>query len=241
MQAFDPDLFGITMGQLTAQYRADYTWLAPLPHIITLILLVLILRYGQRAQKAFTVYFILSYVWLLVFVGGWFSVQLYERLGIPALAMYAATPALLLMILYQWIGEFRKPHLDLDFSRFEKWRLLVVVPFFVWGFWYPPYTWGVGLNFDPKELLFGAYGLMGCPTTMIPLCLLFLKYPKTNKPLYYSLAVYALLIGAAMIALQYVPDIPFFFLGVAALALAIRIKLRQKRKQTCEDCMLACT
>lgn len=228
MPDFDPTLFGITMGQLTSEYRASYSWLAPLPHILTLILLFLIIRYGQRFQKAFTVYFILSYVWLLIFIGGWFSVMLYQRLGIPALAMYAATPALLVLILYQWIREYRTPQLDLDFRGFEKWRLLVVVPFFVWGFWYPPYIWGVGLNFDPSELLFGAYGLMGCPTTMIPLSLLFLKYPKTNKPLYYALMMYALLIGAAMVALQYVPDIPFFFLGLSSLMLVVGTKLKQR-------------
>ena len=36
----------------------------------------------------------------------------------------------------------------------------------VWGLWYPPYIFGVRLVFDPAELLFGAYGLMGCPVTM---------------------------------------------------------------------------
>ncbi|MCW4000398.1 MAG: hypothetical protein NWE93_09175 [Candidatus Bathyarchaeota archaeon] len=230
MVDFDPSLFGITMGQLTGQYRTEYSWLSPLLHIVTLALIFLVFRYGQRFQKAFTVYFILNYVWLVVFVGGWFSLQLFQRLGIPSLAMYAATPVLLLVILYQWIQEYRKPQLDLDFSSFEKWRLLIVVPFFIWGFWYPPYTWGVGLNFDPKELLFGAYGLMGCPTTMIPLALLFLKYPKTNRPLFYALTVYALFIGAAMVALQYVPDIPFFFIGVASLGLIIGAKIKGKSK-----------
>jgi hypothetical protein len=67
---------------------------------------------------------------------------------------------------------------------------------------------------------------------MIPLSLLFLKYPKTNKPLYYALMMYALLIGAAMVALQYVPDIPFFFLGLASLGLVVGTKLRQRGKKT---------
>lgn len=84
------------------------------------------------------------------------------------------------------------------------------------------------MNFDSSELLFGAYDLIGYPTTMIQLSLLFLKYPKTNKPLYYALIMYALLIGAAMIALQYVPDIPFLFLGVASLGVVISTKLRHR-------------
>lgn len=213
--------FGILMGQLVTEYRTTYAWIAPLPHIITFILLYQIIRYGQRYRKAFTIYFIINYIWLLVFVGGWFCYQLYRRMGLAALGMYGATPVLLLVILFQWIQEYRNPRLDLDFTRFEKWRLLVAIPFLIWGFWYPPYDWGVRLIFDPKELLFGAYGLMGCPTTMAPLSILFLKYPAGNRPLFHVLTVYAVCIGAAMVALRYVPDIPFFMIGLASLGLIL--------------------
>jgi hypothetical protein len=222
--------FGMLMGQLVTEYRAAYAWLAPLPHLATLLLLYLIFRYGQRYRKIFTLYFIITYIWSVIFVGGWFSVQLYQRLGIAALGMYGATPILLLIILYQWVQEFRNPRLDLNFTRFDKWRLLVAVPFLIWGFWYPPYEWGVRLIFDPRELLFGAYGLMGCPTTMVPLSILFLKYPAGNRPLFYILTAYAVCIGAAMVALQYVPDIPFFLLGLASLGLIIIAKLKEQKK-----------
>ena len=120
MPDFDPTQFGITMGQLVAEYRAAYAWLAPLPHVATLLLLYALFRYGQRARKAFTLYFILTYVWAVIFVGGWFSVQLYRRLGLPALGMYGATPILLLLILYQWVQELRMTRLDLDFTKFDN-------------------------------------------------------------------------------------------------------------------------
>ena len=216
--------------QLVAEYRATYAWLAPLPHVATLLLLYAILRHGQRARKAFTLYFLITYTWGVIFVGGWFSVQLYRRLGLPALGMYGATPILLLLILYQWAQELRTPRLDLDFTRFDKARLLIAVPALIWGFWYPPYEWGIGLTFDPRELLFGAYGLMGCPTTMVPLSILFLKYPAGNHGLFYALTAYAVCIGAAMVALRYLPDIPFFFLGLASLGLVIWTQSRQGGK-----------
>jgi hypothetical protein len=222
--------FGMLMGQLVAEYRNTYAWLAPLPHLATLLLLYLIFRYGQRYQRAFTLYFIINYIWMVIFVGGWFSFQLYQHMGIAALGMYGATPILLLIILYQWVQEFRNPRLDLDFAQFNKWRLLVAVPMLIWGFWYPPYEWGVRLIFDPKELLFGAYGLMGCPTTMIPLSILFLKYPAGNRPLFYALTVYAVCVGAAMVALQYLPDIPFFFIGLMSLGLIIWSRFREKTR-----------
>jgi hypothetical protein len=112
---------------------------------------------------------------------------------------------------------------------------VIAIPIIVWGFWYPPYEWGVRLIFDPKELLFGAYGLMGCPTTMVLLALLFLKYPAGNRPLFYTLTAYATINGLGMVGLMYIPDIPFFFIGLASLALILVTKLsgtRQKEPST---------
>jgi hypothetical protein len=213
MTVFDPTQFGILIAFLALFY--------------------LVVRHGNRYRKAFTIYYTLNFVWLLIFVGGWFSIQLYQRMGFFALAMYIFTPIMLCVILYQWIQEWRTPRLDLDLSKAGIWRWLIALPFIVWGFWYPPYEWGVGLNFDPKELLFGAYGLMGCPTTLVPLALMFLNYPAGNHPLFHALTAYATIIGLAMVALKYVPDIPFFIMGIIALMLIVftRLKKNRQRKQ----------
>lgn len=219
------------MGQLVAEYRHMFAWLAVVPHIVFLALFGLILRHGNRYRKAFTLYYILNFIWVLVFVGGWFSIQLYQRMGLAALAMYIGTPVLLCVILYQWMQEWRIPRLELNLSGISRWRWVVALPFILWGFWYPPYEWGVGLVFDPRELLFGAYGLMGCPTTLVPLALLFLKYPAGNRPLYHALTAYAVIVGLAMVALKYVPDIPFFFMGLIALGSILIHKRKEFRQQ----------
>lgn len=232
MENFDPVDFGIMMGQLVAEYRSTYAWLALIPHLVILVLFYLIVRHGNRCRKAFTIYYIINFIWLVIFVGGWFTVQLYQRLSWIALAMYIATPVMLLVMLYQWIQELRDPRLDLDLTGVSTWRWLIAIPIMLWGFWYPPYEWGVRLIFDPKELLFGAYGLMGCPTTMVPLAIMFLKYPSGNRSLFYALTTYATIIGFAMAVLsQYVPDIPFFFIGLASLALIVITGIREKRQK----------
>lgn len=229
MSTFDFTEFGILMGQLVAEYRAAYAWVALLPHLVFLGLFYLIARYKNRYRRAFTVAFTINYVWLLIFVGGWFCIQLYQRMGLIALALYAATPVLLAIILYQWIQELRSPKLDLDLTGVSAWRWWIAIPILIWGFWYPPYEWGVRLVFDPRELLVGAYGLMGCPTTMVPLAILFLKYPAGNRPLFYALTAYAAMIGFVMtVLMRYVPDIPFFFIGLVSLAL-IFISGQKKR------------
>jgi hypothetical protein len=221
MPGFEFMQFGITMGQLVAQYRSTYAWLAALPHIAILVLFYLILRHGNRYGRAYTIYNIVSYIWLLIFVGGWFSVKLYQQLGPIGLGLYIATPILLVVILYQWIQDLRNPRLDLDLSHVSAWRWAIVIPILVWGYWYPPYEWGVRLIFAPRELLFGAYGLMGCPTTMVALAILFLKYPAGNRPLFYALATFATVIGLAMVATGYIPDIPLLFIGLSSLALIL--------------------
>jgi hypothetical protein len=55
----------------------------------------------------------------------------------------------------------------------------------------------------------------GRATTMFVLALLFLKQPKGNKTFNNLLTTYAVFIGAAMVALKYVPDSPFFIVGLA--------------------------
>jgi hypothetical protein len=224
--------FGKTLGQLVGEYRTAFAWVALIWHLSTLVVVYLVVRYGNRYRRVFAAYFAINYVWLVAFVGIWMSVQLYERMGAVALAVYAATPVFLLIITYQWFKELMVPRLDLDFRGIEKWRLLVAVPMLVWGFWYPPYIFGVRLVWDPAELLFGAYGLMGCPTTMVALSLLFLKYPAGNRRLFHLLTAYAVFVGAAMVALLYVPDIPFFVLGLASLALIVAAKLKDRSART---------
>ena len=63
--------------------------------------------------------------------------------------------------------------------------------------------------------------------------LLFLKYPAGNRTLFNLLTTYAVMVGAAMVALLYVPDIPFFFLGLASVALiaktTVLVRLRRHR------------
>ena len=68
---------------------------------------------------------------------------------------------------------------------------------------------------------------MGCPTTLVPIAIMFLKYPSGNRPLFYALTAYAVIVGLAMVSLKYVPDIPFFAMGMIALVLILITKLRK--------------
>jgi hypothetical protein len=84
--------FGKTIGQLVTEYRTTFAWVALVWHVSTFALLYLIFRYGNRYRRVFATYFSLNYAWLVAFVGIWMSVQLYERMGMVALAVYGPRP-----------------------------------------------------------------------------------------------------------------------------------------------------
>lgn len=123
--------------------------------------------------------------------------------------------------MFQWIKELRNPRIDLEFTGIRKWGLLVAIPIMVFGFWYPTYVYGVGFSILPKDLLFSFYGLMPCPTTMVVLGLLSLKYPRGNRSLFNALTLFAVWIGTAQILISYVPDYPLALIGYFSLGLII--------------------
>jgi hypothetical protein len=56
--------------------------------------------------------------------------------------------------------------------------------------------------------------------------------PAGNPCLFNLLTAYAVFDGAAMVALTYLPDIPFFVLGLASLALIVATKLKDRSART---------
>jgi hypothetical protein len=225
MPGFDPAIFaafGRAFGKLVAEYQNGIGfWLAPVFHIATLVILLLIIKYGNRYRKAFSIYFMINYLWMFIYVGIVMSFLFYREIGIWTLVFWSFTPILLGIIAFQWIKELKSPKIDLDFAGIRKWRLLVI-PIIIFGFWYPTYVYGVGFSILPKDLLFSCYGLMPCPTTMLVLGLLSLKYPRGNRSLFKALTLFAVWIGTLQsLPHGYVPDIPLALIGYFSLGLII--------------------
>lgn len=221
MSGFDPAIFGRAFERLVAEYQNGIGfWLAPAFHVATAVIVLVAARYGNRCRKAFAIYFMLNYLWIFSYVGIIMSYLFYCEMGIWGLAFWGIIPILLGIITFRWIQELRKPEVDLDFRDISKWRL-VVVPIVVFGFWYPTYVYGAGFSIIPRDLLFSFYGLMPCPTTMVILGLLAMKYPKGNKSIFNSLTLFAVWVGTAQILIGYVPDYPLAVIGYFPLILII--------------------
>ena len=225
---FDPSVFGLSFHKFVeAEFAAFGAVLAPLLHIVSYVVVLLVLWRGNACRRLFTVFFTL--VWLFLF-GYWgvYAVVYWSQIGIAYLACYIAAPVMLALIAFSWIRELFQNKLDLNFRGVPKWRW-AVLPVLLWGFLYPTFVYGQGFTPRVSDLLFSYYGLMPCPTTMVVLSLLTLRYPKGNRTIFHLMTAYALIIGTATVLTGWLPDIPFILIGVYSLALILFSKRNEPR------------
>ena len=232
MNNFSPELFGRSFGEVTIDYiNGIGKFTSPIFHIITLVIFIMVIFKGNKNLKCFTVYYLSNYIWIFLFVGLYISFLLHQKMGISFLIFWGPVPFLLLFILLNWVRELKVKRNNLTLKNFPKYRF-VVLPIIIFGFWYPSYTWGVGFTFSLKDLFFSSYGLMPCPTTMVVLGLLTLKYPDVNKGLFYSLTLFSIMVGTAQFAIGYIPDYPLAILGYYCLILILLEKITHLKKAT---------
>jgi hypothetical protein len=189
-------------------------------HLLTLIVLVLVFKSGNKYRRFYAIYFASNWIFLFGYWGVYATIY-WLNIGIPYFAAYSFTPVLLGLICFYWIKEVLNPEIDWSFDRVKNYRFIVLI-IMIWGFWYPTYEYGQGFVFSVKDIMLSNYGLMPCPTTMVVLSLMTLKFPIGNKPLYNLFTVYALFIGTATVLSGWLPDIPFVMLGIYSLFLILR-------------------
>jgi hypothetical protein len=231
MSGFEPATFGRTFEKLVLEYQAGIGFcLAPVFHVITLILFILVIRLGNRVHWVFAIYYLLNYSCIWLYVGLVMCLLFYREMGVWSLAFWGIMPILLGNIVWQWLKEVRQPQVDIGFTRIPRWRWCIL-PIMGFGFWYPTFVWGQGFILNLRDILFSFYGLMPCPTTMVVLGFLALQYPKGNKALFNALTLFAVWIGTAQLALGYLPDYPLALIGYICLGLIVFNKLKRASNQ----------
>ena len=226
---FDPAVFGQGFHYFVElEFQLFGKVLAPLLHIVSFCIILLVFWRGNKVRFLFTALFTLN--WLFLF-GYWgvFAVVYWANIGIIYLAVFIAAPVLLTLIAVNWFRELSLKRIDLDFNNTAKIRWAVIL-ILLWGFWYPTYIYGQGFVFNFGDLLFSYYGLMPCPTTMVVLSLFTLNYPKGNRTLFNLMTVYALFVGTATVLTGWLPDIPFILIGLYAFILILIDRFRRSRK-----------
>lgn len=225
-----PALFGKSFGEITGDYLNTLgKYISPIFHLAALILLILIISHGNKYKSKFTLYYLINYVWIFLYVGIYMSYLFYEKMGISFLIFWGAIPFLLALILFQWFKELKSGKNNLIFRKIPFYRF-IVIPIIIYGFWYPTYIWGSGFEFMLKDFLFSSFGLMPCPTTIVVLGFLTLKYPDVNKGLFYSLTLLSVVVGTAQFAIGYVPDYPLAILGYYSTILIIIDRIHKLKR-----------
>lgn len=168
------------------QTSVAYLWLSPAIHVITILLLVALYRYGSRVGKVADAFF--GILFLFFAFGNHIAVT--ENYGFVVLTGNLV-PILIVGLFWMW--EVYKPLNVYVFQRLPAWRYWVL-PFVFLAFW-SPMNAELRPDFNPLLLLTSSFGVMYCPTTPLIVAVLTLIYPRVNIFLLRITSFVGLLIG----------------------------------------------
>jgi hypothetical protein len=164
-------------------------------HVVTVILVVLLILYGQRVGRIVAAYF----GFLFLFHAFTQNIAITPTYG---LAIIMGNLVIIAIAGGFWLWEAYRQHNDYTFRRLPLWRYWVV-PFVVLAFWFPV---GPGLMpyFHPLLLLTSDFGVMFCPTAPLVIAILTLLYPSVDLRLLRVTSLVGLLIGSFNILAAFV-------------------------------------
>jgi hypothetical protein len=168
------------------QISTAYLWLSLPIHVITILLIVALYRYGPRVGRVADAYF--GILFLFFAFGNHIAVT--ENYGLVVLTGNLV-PILIVGLFWMW--EAYKPLNVYVFERLPSWRYWVL-PFVLLAFWFPINA-ELSPDFNPLLLLTSSFGVMYCPTTPFIVAVLTLIYPRVNILLLRITSFVGLLIG----------------------------------------------
>ncbi|MCW3985235.1 MAG: hypothetical protein NWE91_02345 [Candidatus Bathyarchaeota archaeon] len=168
------------------QTSTAYLWLSPTIHVITVVLLVALYRYGSRVGRIADAFF--GILFLFFAFGNHIAVT--ENYGFVVLTGNLVS---ILIVGLFWMWEACKPLNEYVFQKLPAWRYWVL-PFVFLAFW-SPINAELSPDFNPLLLLTSSFGVMYCPTTPLIVAVLTLIYPRVNIFLLRVTSFVGLLIG----------------------------------------------
>lgn len=217
------------MGIVVREALKPYEWLAPVFHLVTVVFVILLLKFNLKVARYFYAYLVLDFVFMALAQ----NITLNEKFGL-VIIFNNLLHILIIGILYV-PAIFRQE--NLLSSKLEKWRFWAV-PLAVLAFWAP--MDGLGQpDFSPMLLLMSGYGLAFCFTAPVLIFIFTLYYPNIYKPAYRFLCIVGVYLGMLnLIGPLIIPEYPFWvaFLHVPLFSISIyglaleRMKLRLTKR-----------
>lgn len=164
-------------------------------HVVTLLLVGLLIWYGNRVGRVVAAYFGI----LFLFQAFTQNIAVTPTYG---LAILTGNLVIIAIAGIFWLWEAYRSQNDYTFRRLPLWRYWVV-PFVILAFWFPV---GPGLMpfFHPLLLLTSDFGVMFCPTAPLVIAILTLLYPVVDLRLLRVTSLVGLLIGSFNILAAFV-------------------------------------
>ncbi len=195
-------------------------------HILTLVLLVLLILYGQKVGRLLAGYF-----------GSLFLFHAFTQniATTPTYGFAILTGNLVIIAIVGifWFIEAYQQQTDYTFRQLPLWRYWVI-PFVILAFWFPV---GPSLlpDFNPLLLLTSDFGVMFCPTAPLIIALLTLFYPQVDLRLLRVTSLAGLLIGSFNILSAFIMPgytlwmlflhTPLILISIYGLVLPLIVKL----------------
>ena len=176
----------LVIREVFMQTSTAYLWLSPAIHVITILFIFALIRYGSRVGRIADAFF--GMLFLFFAFGNHIAVT--ENYGLVVLTGNLVP---ILIVGLSWMWEVYKPLNEYVFQRLPAWRYWVL-PFVFLSFW-SPINAELNPDFNPLLLLTSSFGVMYCPTTPLIVAVLTLIYPRVNIFLLRITSYVGLLIG----------------------------------------------
>jgi len=176
----------LVIREVFEQTSVAYLWLSPIIHVIIVVLLVGLYRYGSSVGRVANALF--GILFLFFAFGNHIAVT--ENYGLVVLSGNLV-PIFIVGLFWMW--EVYSPRNEYVFERLPTWRYWVL-PFVILAFW-SPINAELGPDFNPLLLLTSSFGVMYCPTTPFIIAILTLIYPNVNMYVLRITSFVGLLIG----------------------------------------------
>jgi len=163
-----------------------YLWLSPIIHVLVLILLASLYRYGSRIGRIASAFF----GSLFFFMALSNHIAVTENYGLVVITGNLASITIVAMF---WFWEAYRPRNEYAFHTLPAWRYWAL-PFVFLAFW-SPINAELNPDFNPLLLLTSSFGVMFCPTTPFIIAILTLIYPKVNAYVLKTTSLVGLIIG----------------------------------------------
>lgn len=215
---------GELMGIMVRETLKPYSWLAPVFHVATLVLMVLLWRFKKKIGRYFYAYLAGNYVFMAFAQ----NVAIIEKFGF---VIISSNLLQILFVAVLWVRAFFQYDNDFATTEVEKWRFWAI-PFMILAFWSPMNELGQP-DFNPLLFLTSGYGLAFCFTTPVMIFILTLYYPQIYRPAYRFLCIVGIYFGVLnLIGPLIIPGYPVWvaFLHVPLFIISISGLMLEKVK-----------